>query len=143
MTAPERSLKQRRDALDKANVIRTKRAALKRDLKGGRKSVVDLLTEPPDYIGTMKLWDLLIATPKFGRVAVNKALVRCRISPAKTIGGLSVRQRAEVVSLIEMRPIPKPAATAYSREYQRQYRAYCRGEGPKPMSKHDQMRAAT
>jgi len=34
--APERSLTQRLDALERANEVRTKRAQLKRDLKGGR-----------------------------------------------------------------------------------------------------------
>lgn len=102
MTAPERSLKQRRDALERANDIRTKRAALKRNLKAGRDSltITSLIASPPEYIETMKLWDLILATPKYGRVKVNKVLTQCRISPSKTIGGLSQRQRDEVVSLL-------------------------------------------
>jgi hypothetical protein len=31
---------------------------------------------------------------------VNKVLQVCRISPSKTIGGLSQRQRAELVSML-------------------------------------------
>ena len=41
--APERSLNQRMDALQRANQIRTRRAQLKRDLKGGRVSIQKLL----------------------------------------------------------------------------------------------------
>ena len=95
--APERSLKQRMDALDRANAVRTKRAQLKRDLKGGRISIQTLLLDPPEYILTAKVIDMLIAVPKYGRVKVNKILSQCRISPSKTIGGLSERQRNELV----------------------------------------------
>jgi hypothetical protein len=99
--APERSLTQRLDALERANEVRTKRAALKRDLKGGRKSIHTLLKDPPDYVETAKVFDMLLAVPKYGRVKVNKLLTTCRISPSKTIGGLSQRQRDELVSLLQ------------------------------------------
>jgi hypothetical protein len=98
--APERSLVQRMDALQRANQIRTRRAQLKRDLKAGRASIHDLLRNPPDYLETAKVFDMLLAVPKYGRVKVNKILVTCRISPSKTIGGLSERQRNELVSLL-------------------------------------------
>jgi hypothetical protein len=99
-TAPERSLHQRMDALARANQIRTKRAQLKRDLKSGRLSIRVLLQKPPEYVETAKVFDMLLAVPKYGRVKVNKILVHCRISPSKTIGGLSERQRSELVSLL-------------------------------------------
>ena len=98
--APERSLVQRMDALQRANQIRTRRAQLKRDLKAGRVSIQDLLKRPPEYLETAKVFDMLLAVPKYGRVKVNKILVTCRISPSKTIGGLSERQRNELVSLL-------------------------------------------
>jgi S13-like protein len=43
---------------------------------------------------------MLLAVPKYGQVKVNKILAQCRISPSKTIGGLSPRQRAELVSFL-------------------------------------------
>ncbi len=97
---PERSLTQRMDALQKANEIRTRRAQLKRDLKGGRVSIHALLLDPPEYVETAKVFDMLLAVPKYGRVKVSKILAQCRISPSKTIGGLSERQRSELVSLL-------------------------------------------
>ena len=96
--APERSLKQRLDALDRANDIRTRRARLKRDLRAGRAQIFGLLLDPPEYIQTAKVSDLLLAVPKYGRVKVNRVLTQCRISPSKTVGGLSERQRTELVS---------------------------------------------
>ena len=99
-SAPERSLTQRMDALQRANDIRTRRAQLKRDLKGSRVTIHGLLTEPPEYLETAKVFDMLLAVPKYGRVKVNKILQQCRISPSKTIGGLSERQRTELVSML-------------------------------------------
>jgi hypothetical protein len=98
--APERSLDQRMDALGKANAIRTRRAELKRDLKGGRTSIHKLLLAPPEWVETAKVFDMLLAVPKYGRVKANKVLNQCRISPSKTIGGLSERQRTELVQML-------------------------------------------
>jgi hypothetical protein len=100
IAAPERSLNQRMDALQRANEIRTRRAQLKRDLKAGRTSIHALLLDPPEYLETAKVFDMLLAVPKYGRVKVNKILTNCRISPSKTIGGLSERQRTELVALL-------------------------------------------
>src|SRR6201994_3007470 len=102
-SAPERSLVQRMDALQRANQIRTRRAQLKRDLKGGRVTIHELLLDPPDYVETAKVFDMLLAVPKYGRVKVNKILSQCRISPSKTLGGLSERQRGELVALLRRR----------------------------------------
>jgi hypothetical protein len=96
--APERSLTQRMEALRRANRIRTKRAKLKKDLRAGRASIQTLLLDPPEYIQSAKVADMLLSVPKYGQVKVNKMLTQCRISPSKTIGGLSPRQRAELVS---------------------------------------------
>jgi S13-like protein len=98
--APERSLLQRMDALQRANEIRTRRAQLKKDLKAGRVSIHTLLLDPPEHVETAKVFDMLLAVPKYGRVKANKVLQQCRISPSKTIGGLSERQRTELVSLL-------------------------------------------
>ena len=103
IAAPERSLVQRMEALQRANDIRSRRAQLKRDLKAGRQPIHELLLDPPDYLETAKVFDLLLAVPKYGRVKVNKILSNCRISPSKTIGGLSERQRTELVELMRRR----------------------------------------
>src|SRR6476619_7808744 len=78
VAAPERSLVQRMEALERANQIRTRRAQLKRDLKAGRSTIHDLLLEPPTYVETAKVFDMLLAVPKYGRVKVHKVLVNCR-----------------------------------------------------------------
>lgn len=101
----DRSLQQRLDALDRANVVRGRRAQLKRDLKAGRVSIDALLLDPPDYLATAKVFDLLLHVPKYGRVKVNKVLTQCRVAPSKTVGGLSPRQRDELVALLRRGPV--------------------------------------
>src|ERR1700744_5011270 len=107
--APERSLVQRMEALARANDIRTRRAQLKRDLKAGRQPIDRLLLQAPDYLPTPKGFDRLLSVPKYGRVKVNKILGQCKISPSKTVGGLSERQRRELVALIRRRWPGEPA----------------------------------
>ena len=84
------------DALSKANEVRALRAELKRDLKAGRVSIGALLLDPPPYLETAKVFDMLLALPKVGRVKASKILHSCRVTPSKTFGGLSQRQRAEL-----------------------------------------------
>src|SRR5213082_3549825 len=97
--APVRSLDQRMDALRRANDIRVRRARLKRDLKDGRVRIEEILRDPPEWVSTAKVFDMLLAVPKFGRVKAARFLNQCRISQSKTVGGLSERQRAELIGL--------------------------------------------
>jgi hypothetical protein len=97
IAVPERTHDQRMRALRRANEIRTQRAKLKRDLKAGKVKVEQLLLDPPEYVMSAKAFDMILAVPKYGRVKANRILSQCRISPSKTISGLSERQRAELV----------------------------------------------
>jgi len=98
--APQRSLDQRMDALKRANDIRVRRAKLKKDLKDGRVRIEKILQNPPEYVSTAKVFDMLLAVPKFGRVKAARFLNQCRISQSKTVGGLSERQRTELIGLL-------------------------------------------
>jgi hypothetical protein len=97
---PARTHEQRMRALGRANEIRSARAKLKRDLKAGKVQIEKLLLDPPEYVLSAKAFDMILAVPKYGRVKANKILTQCRISPSKTIGGLSERQRTELVHLL-------------------------------------------
>lgn len=97
----ERSLDQRMAALQQANQIRSERAQLKKDLRSGEASVFRILESPPDFLESAKVIDLLTALPSFGAVKANRLLSRCRISPLKTVGGLSRRQRKEIIGRLQ------------------------------------------
>ncbi len=101
--APARSLDQRMEALQRANDVRVRRAQLKRDLKAGRIHIEAILLQPPEFVSTAKVFDMLMAVPKFGRVKAARLLNHCRISQSKTVGGLSERQRTELIELFNHR----------------------------------------
>ncbi len=98
--APARTAAQRTEALKKANVVRSERATIKRELKAGRRNIGDLLRDPPEVIHTMKVVDILMCVPKYGRVKVGRILQKHKISPSKTISGLSPRQRRELIDAL-------------------------------------------
>jgi hypothetical protein len=97
---PERSLQQRMRALQQANEVRQTRAEWKRAVK--RDTAVVLLplemaeSEGWSPFDTMHVGDYLGSVPKVGPVKVATALRRMEISRAKTLAGLTGRQRAEV-----------------------------------------------
>ena len=100
-TAPDRSLQQRRAALTKATGVRVYRAQLKRDINTGHITATDVLRAPHPDVLTMKVRDLLLAVPMIGRYKAGQALKCVRAAPTKTIGGLSDRQRHELVVWLE------------------------------------------
>src|SRR5215208_4483277 len=86
-STPERSLVQRMDALSRANQIRTRRAQLKRDLKAGRVSIQNVLLEPPDWVETAKVFDMMLAVPRNGRFRAKKVRKTCGTPPRRPTGG--------------------------------------------------------
>jgi len=99
---PTKRLDQRLRALRQANEIRSRRAALKKELASGRVRIDDVLAQPPDYAKTAKVQDLLLALPKVGPARAARFLSRCRIAPLKTVGGMTERQRGELIELFRL-----------------------------------------
>lgn len=98
----ERTNEQRRTALLWANEIRARRADLKRNLRAGGEFLA-LVYEPPEWLRTMKVYDLLRAVPRVGRVKADVILRGIGASHSKTIGGLSERQRCELLTALAAR----------------------------------------
>lgn len=101
---PARTDAQRMSALRNANAIRTKRAELKRKLKTRRADPRDVIAlagdNVPPHLATMQVMDVLLSTPKIGRVKADKILRTAKTSPSKTLGGLTHRQRSELLALM-------------------------------------------
>ena len=97
---PER-LRQQLDALARANDVRSRRAQLKRDVKAGRRPIEEVLENPPAYLASATILELLISTPKRRRIKANKVLLRCRMSPSRTVGALTERQRRVIVDELQ------------------------------------------
>lgn len=114
-----RGLRQRRDALARANAIRTARAALKRILSAERNLATmmravldpvrgvadvelqdefgDTLNPPADYLEAARVFDLLVACRGIGRIKANRLLAHVRIPASKALGALTERQRVDLV----------------------------------------------
>jgi hypothetical protein len=86
---------QRLAALEEAQFIRFARSNLKKNLRAGNVKAADLISNPPEYIQTMTVHKLLMATPGIGK---NKAKRIIRDIPVdKTLGTLTQRQRDAIV----------------------------------------------
>jgi hypothetical protein len=110
--APERSLQQRLDALAHANEVRTYRAQLKRYMKTGLTRFPEVLCGDDPLLATMPVYDLLVSIPKVRRVKAQAVLAGARVSPSKTLGGLTDRQRRDLLFRLAMWPSVARVLTA-------------------------------
>jgi hypothetical protein len=99
--APDGAREQRLAALARANSVRSARRRLKQALRATPKPeatdrTARLVRQPETVTATMKVADLLMACPGMGPTATGKLLRRLHISPSKTLGGLSPRQRDQL-----------------------------------------------
>ena len=120
---PERSLAQRLEALQLANVIRVFRADWKKEVKLGQREILEPLHALAEAEGgetmwdSMKVFDYLVSIPGVGPTKAKKWLVEVRVSPSKHLGGLSLRQRTDIAAHVRAWGIQREQrAQAYHRE---------------------------
>lgn len=98
--APQRTVQERRSALEEANRVRFARAAAKRELKSGELDVYDLLMEPSEELKGAKVEEMLLAMRGMGRIKVMRVLREAGISNAKTLVGLTHGQRDRLIRVL-------------------------------------------
>lgn len=86
------------EELKRINELRLARAKFRREIQD---DPAKLLLEPPPALATLPVLSLLLKN--LGRVATNRALTACRISPSKKLGELSRRQREELSEFLRHR----------------------------------------
>jgi S13-like protein len=59
-----------------------------------------MLAAPPSYLQTAQVRELLLVMPRIGPARADRLLAGSRIAHAKTVAGLSERQRTELVRLL-------------------------------------------
>ena len=96
-----RSDHQRTEALALANQVRSARGRLKEQLKRKEVSLASLVADCPSYLATAKVNDLLQALRGYGPTKAGKLLASCRISPIKTMAGLTPRQRQALLEALK------------------------------------------
>ena len=97
-TTDQKLIEQRRDALLKGNRVRMVRATLRRELKAtsfqeGCERVALLLEDIPEELERMTLDDLLLSIRKMGTHRLGCMLRLAGISPYRSIGHLTTRQK--------------------------------------------------
>ena len=96
---------QRLAALKRANEIRERRKQLKLDLRSGQVLLAEALLSDADWLQTMRVRELLLATPGIGTQKTTHVLRVCRMSHFAPLGGLPLQRRRELlVALMQRSP---------------------------------------
>lgn len=95
-------------ALAQANRVRLRRASLMRWLRGtssaeSYEKAAELILEPDPTLDSMPLLELLQHIRGVGPVQAERMLELADISPTRTLGALTARQRAGLGALLRLR----------------------------------------
>ena len=91
------------EALARANKVRLARAALKRDISAGRRSITEVIMESPWEAESMSLSELLCSQRRWGRARSRKLLSSTALSEGKRVGTMTQRQRRLLVGALEVK----------------------------------------
>jgi hypothetical protein len=81
-----------------ANEIRSARAKLKKDLASGKIEPAKILAQPPECGADGESARRDRGAPEDGSVTAGRILANCGIAHSKTLGGLTERQRTELLN---------------------------------------------
>ncbi len=108
--SPPGHMPQHMEALAHANRVRLGRAALKRSVARGERSVADVIREAPWETESMTLAELLTAQRRWGRTRARKFLLPLALNENKRVGTLTHRQRLMLASELEAKTGSAPTA---------------------------------
>ena len=100
-TGKKRGTSQCMEALARANKVRLARAALKREISAGHRSITEVIMESPWEVDSMSLGELLCSQRRWGRARSRKLLSSTSLSEGKRVGTLTERQRRLLVAALE------------------------------------------
>jgi len=89
---------EKRKALRKAREMRSKRAEIRRGLKDGRLSLIQILNSLDDEaIARMRVVYLLESLPRIGKATTKKIMQEIGIDQSRRVQGLGNRQRGALL----------------------------------------------
>ncbi|MCL2526181.1 MAG: integration host factor [Coriobacteriia bacterium] len=101
MALPKLSDEQRKEYLEKAAAARRARADLRRDLKEGKVSFIEVMNRADDpVVARMKVVTLLESLPGYGKARAQSVLTEIGIAETRKVQGLGSRQRTELIELL-------------------------------------------
>ena len=95
-------MKQCMEALEMANRNYRDRAQLKREIRAGERSAPDVLADLPECFRTMHPEQLMRSIYEFPtKLYAERFLRNIPVSPTRTLGEMTERQRARLAEMIE------------------------------------------
>jgi len=99
MALPELTDEQKRQALKKAQEVRSKRAQIRARLKKGEMTLDEVLANADDdVIGKMRVAYLLESLPRIGKVRARQIMEEIGIDENRRVRGLGVRQKEALLN---------------------------------------------
>lgn len=93
MALPKLTVEEKLKALEKAQNMRSQRAAIREDLKSGKISLRDVLAQSEDeVIAKMRVAYLLQSLPQVGKVTSRRIMDEIGIHESRRVQGLGKRQ---------------------------------------------------
>ena len=91
---------QHMQALQRANVVRLARAALKRSVAEGRTTVAAIILACPGEASSMPIAELLLSQHRWGATRCSRFLADLGLRETKTVGSLTDRQGRMLAAMI-------------------------------------------
>ncbi|MBM7825436.1 transposase [Arcanobacterium pluranimalium] len=103
MALPTLTAEQRKVALEKAAVVRQKRAELKKNLKDGSVKLSDVIkkAKSDDIAGKLKVSALLMSMPGIGQAKAKAIMDQIGISESRRVAGLGPHQAEALIELFK------------------------------------------
>lgn len=98
MAIPKLSPEERKQALQKAQQIRSQRMEVRKELKAGKLALADVLNNDGNEIyAKMRVKYLLESLPQVGKITAQKVMEEIGIDDARRVQGLGSRQKAQLL----------------------------------------------
>ncbi|HBL37389.1 MAG TPA: integration host factor [Firmicutes bacterium] len=98
MPLPQLTLEEKKQALKKAQQVRSQRAKIRQDLKAGRTGIREVLEQTDsDVVAKMRVAYLLESLPRIGKVRTRKIMNEIGIDETRRVQGLGSRQRQALI----------------------------------------------
>ena len=102
MTIPNLSQQERANALQKAQQMRSKRTALRQQIKNGEVTVEQVLQDlDNEVVSKMRVKYLLESLPQIGKITAVKIMEEVGIDEARRIQGLGTRQMKDLLERLK------------------------------------------
>ena len=89
------------EALERANHVRLRRAAIRREIADGQRAVADVLADVPPEMATMSVLNLLCAQHRWGGSRAQRVLRATGIAGHRPVGALTDRQRDALIARLQ------------------------------------------